>query len=458
LKKQDKHPIDQFFKENTDHNFPYDPNLWKKAEADLNVHAAKKRTLVYSTVLLAFISGVIALIWFSYNENSDRKYTKDSESANIKTDNLIIADQQSNDIRSDEAISKSQNSRKNDIKAPESEISSQPNKKAGKSKFLSKSNTNNTITPADLAQNSGSKDKPFSPLPAKTEPSLILDTNSKNVGSFDNIELLSKLGIKLPIHFSNNDPELNRHNFTPEPKRFSKYIEFENYTSLVLNQTLSGLNQKELEMKQNSESPENLTGFGLNYIVQKGGLGFVIGLGHLQGSVNTNYSNDTGQLKLVSTVTKYKMIRDSVPYSGGYYSNIIEYDEGVYERIDPFQARPSSYTFQWIQLPIQLSYQYSKNRWRISCRTGVELMYLYRTKGSIINKELDGTTQLGSGEQKINRWNMSGSVQLLTGYQLNHKWHAGAKMFYNQQLGSNFSAYKSRFQSVGIGWYLRMSL
>lgn len=455
-------------------NFPFDPNLWNKAEADLIVLSARKRKWVYSTLIITFLVCLIGWLWYDVKNEIAANSVKKSDNSSV---NL-------NEQNSKKDKFKGTNIEYNRKETFAEKQSTLKDKNAGKKgvKLNKSSNKSGVITEpilnaiasnsVETSQNNGSK-KVEIPAGASKEELPINNTNQTNKGSLEElptnttnhtnkdaleaISLISKTGTKLPFNVLNIVPEPNKHNFWPTPKKFATYIEFENYTSLVLNQKVSGLNKSELELKKKYETPQNLTGYGLNVILQRGGLGLVIGLGQLQTDLNTNYTTDTSY-KLVSTTTKYKMVQDSVRYSGGYYSKILEYEEGIYEPLYNFNGAKSSISFRWVQMPVRLSYQYNRNRLRFSLRAGVDVMYLYKVQGAYINSSLDGLTKIGSGNQTINRWNLSGNVQFMTGFQLNKQWQLGAQAFYNQQLGSNFSKYNSRFQSSGIGWYLRRNI
>jgi len=458
LKKQDKHPIDQFFKENTEVHFPYDPNLWNKADADLNALAVKKRLWAYSTIVLSILA--VVMCWFWLNSEKETTVSSSNEADNSASvegihKHLSVEGKLSqtnkhstSGTNSTIKISGTENDlNTKQIHDPNAQNLISLTKPVVESSSQTINSTNNTDTESKPEISSNQKEETFT-----------TDESTKSVKlNFETIAMPSISGIKIPFTYLNSNTTPNNHDFWPAPKRFATYVELENYTSILLRQKNSGLSDAELDLKQKYETPQNLTGFSLNVLLQRGGFGVIIGLGHSQTAMNTNYRTDTGY-KLVSTTTKYKMIQDSVKYSGGYYSHIMEYDEKIYEPLPNLNGNRNRNTFRWLQVPVRVSYQYNRNRIRFAMRAGIDLMYLYKAEGAYINSSLDGLTAIGSGNQTLKRWNMNGSVQLMTGIQLNKYWQIGAQGFYNQQLGSNFSKYNSRFQAGGIGWYLRKNI
>ena len=236
---------------------------------------------------------------------------------------------------------------------------------------------------------------------------------------------------------------------------FATTIEFENTKSLLLQTQISGLPKDYLAFKKQGETAKNMNAYGLNIMFQRGGWGLVSGLGWSQASVNIHYQSDSNRYQIIKTpVVKYKMIQDSIKYEGGYYSKISTYTDTAYSKSEAFKGYTSQNDFNWLSIPLKLSYQYSIARLRFSGRIGADFMWLYSSKGTFINSRLDALNT----DEKLNRFNVNASGQLMAGYQLNHKIQVGGSVYLNQQLGSNFTDYNSRFKSKGFGWYVRWSL
>ena len=458
MKKQDKHPIDQLFKENTEVHFPYDPNLWNKAEADLNAIAVKKRLWVYSTVVLSIIAVVICCLMFNSEKETmvSTSVNKDSSVSQVGSDKPLTA----------EGTLSNSNKRSSSVTTSGTKVSDNVNE--GKTLQIKDHTAHKIVSSTKpgiersslpiISENNMNAESNTEIKSKQKEETYTTEESTKPVRlSFETIEMPSRTGINLLFTYLNSNTYPNIHDFLPTPKRFATSVELENFNSIMLRQKNSGLSDAELDLKQKYETPQNLTGLGLNILMQRGGLGMVIGLGHLQTAINTNYKTDTAY-KLISSTTKYKMIQDSVKYSGGYYSHIMEYDEKIYEALPNLNGNQNKNTFRWIQVPVRVSYQLNRNRTRLTLRAGIDIMYLYKAEGAYINSSLDGLTEIGTGNQTIKRWNRSGNVQIMTGFQLNKYWQVGAQAFYNQQLGSNFSKYNNRFQAAGLGWYLRKNI
>jgi len=191
----------------------------------------------------------------------------------------------------------------------------------------------------------------------------------------------------------------------------------------------------------------------LNVILQRNGIGLLSGIGFSDASIKTNYIDKLNHYEITSS---YKLVRDSVPFKNRYITYIEEVDDTIgstSEEISMAGQVPQN-TLRWLQVPLKFSYQYPIWRMRFSARVGVDLLYLYKASGSIVNDKLDGLTTIGEGEHKLNRLNCNANAQIRAGYQLNTHFQVGGSLYYNQQLGSNFKNYNSRFQSRGIGWYV----
>ncbi len=454
MKKQDNNPIDQFFKENTEQHFPYDPTMWKGAEKGLSFLFMKKRILIFSFLFVFFISSVAVFILFK----TDTKAGKISITKNSENPDLVEKNSTNKSILS--YGKKNENDAKpltdNETKLVNNSSASLQKKDEKSAIVINKESDSKKefeINADEKPQVKIEITPPIEPIVLTKESDAISPVSE--IKKFMEIALLSKSLHSFPYANFNKNPELNPKIKDPEKRKFATTIEFENRYSILLKQQLNGLPKEQLEFKNQYEKPQNSNGYLINVMLQRGGIGLITGVGYSTASVKTNYFTDTNHFHFIkTTLTKYRMIRDSIPYQGGYYSYILEYQDTIYKRSEQLKGEVNQVEFQWIQIPLKISFQYSLNRLRFSVRAGADFMWLYNLKGTFINSGLSGLNEV----EKLKKFNVNTSGQLMAGYQLNHKFQVGGSFNFNQQLGSNFANYYSRFQSKGFGWYIRYSL
>ena len=81
MKKQDKNSLDQFFRENTEQHFPYDPALWSKADKAIGAQFGKKYRMVILALLLLFMSSIAVFFAFD-NQGKAGKISMFKKSGN----------------------------------------------------------------------------------------------------------------------------------------------------------------------------------------------------------------------------------------------------------------------------------------------------------------------------------------------------------------------------------------
>jgi hypothetical protein len=217
----------------------------------------------------------------------------------------------------------------------------------------------------------------------------------------------------------------------------------------------NGLSQAQIDFKNKYETVENTNAYHLNLVIQRGKFGLITGLGYRNTIVKTDYivSRDIYDTKVL-----YKTENKFLSSSGSDYLIIKTRVDTIAKRKEEskLENQLDQNSFEWLLVPLKLSYQYPYKRVRFSIRAGVDLSWLYNAKGRIYKlrfKSMDIVTH-----KELKQFNASMFAQFMTGYQLNKKFHVGGSVYYSKQLGSNFKNFNSQFQNSGLGMYVRMGL
>lgn len=466
MKKQDKNPLDQFFRENTEQHFPYDPALWSKAEKGLGAFYGKKYRVILLALLLVFMSSIA--VFFAYdNHGKAGKISMVKKSGNSVLTNKSKENIEGNGENTTYFSTKNEttDASTSTTSSTETTISSNPNtplEREGQNPYTKEEETNpskqkDINTKDDIIKKEESQSNAESvPAGKEAEDPISEVNNVKERIDYTNFSMFSKPFQTFPFSGITQNPESNHINLDPKKRKFATTIEFENLNSIFLEHKLSGLPKQELEYKNKYEKEKSSTGYSLNIMMQRGGFGLVTGLGYANAIIKTSYISTSNTFEL--SEAKYKMLDDSVRQSqtGTSWNNIKEYRDTIarHSQEGVLKGQASQNVFQWIKVPLKFSYQKSLYRLRFSARVGLDFMWLYNTKGMFINSNLDALNT----EEKLKKLNANASGQIMAGYQLNHKIQVGGSLYMNQQLGSNFVNYNSRFQSKGCGVYVRWSL
>lgn len=470
MKKQDKNPLDQFFRENTEQHFPYDPALWSKADKDIGALFGKRYRMVFLALLLVFMSSIA--VFFAYDNHG-----KAGKISMFKKSGNSVLTEKSTTVKSKGNIEgKGENttyvSTKNETivanastaSSTETTISGNPNtplESEGQNPYTKEEETNpskqkDINTKDDIINKEESQSNAESVQVGKEEDPVADVNNLKERIDYTNFSMFSKPFQAFPFSGITQNPESNYINLDRKKRKFATTIEFENLNSIFLEHKLSGLQKQELDYKNKYEREKSSKGYSLNIMLQRGGFGLVTGLGYADAVIKTGYISTSNTFEL--SEAKYKMLDDSVRQSqtGTSWNNIKEYRDTIarHSQEGVLKGQASQNVFQWIKVPLKFSYQKSLYRLRFSARVGLDFMWLYNTKGTFINSNLDALNT----EEKLKKLNANASGQIMAGYQLNHKIQVGGSLYMNQQLGSNFVNYNSRFQSKGCGVYVRWSL
>ena len=459
MKKQDKHPIDSFFKENITQDFPYDPALWNKADKGIAALFNKKRILYFSLLFLLFISSVA--VFFANTESKQEKISRTGKNEKMVLSKKSSVTKSSGYTNSSDEIAIQSSIEKAEVSSATAVSNS--DEEIQNPKFEQKENTESQNgEKLKIESKEEIKEKESTVIPSMIVPAVSEETPITKMVAEEKILFTDFVMMTKPFKsFINSNAIISQPSKCPgiinekRKRGFATTIEFENTKSLLLQTQISGLPKDYLAFKKQGETAKNMNAYGLNIMFQRGGWGLVSGLGWSQASVNIHYQSDSNRYQIIKTpVVKYKMIQDSIKYEGGYYSKISTYTDTAYSKSEAFKGYTSQNDFNWLSIPLKLSYQYSIARLRFSGRIGADFMWLYSSKGTFINSRLDALNT----DEKLNRFNVNASGQLMAGYQLNHKIQVGGSVYLNQQLGSNFTDYNSRFKSKGFGWYVRWSL
>jgi len=461
LKKQVKHNVEQFFRENITQYFPTDPALWQQADKRLIRLFLRKKIIYYAASVLLLGAAVIGFLMINYTP----KVTTIT-----KMDKLNNSSIQSIQMKGNETIEAT----------PSIEMET-----ANKSGKNSKVKTASSLAhkQSEISQTTVTNDpkvigKTFKSLDSETEMNFKEISNPENGTSKKDEEILqvefnsnpsdpiAKLSFETPaysrklikpfLYSSTSSKPVSLPELKNPERRFAVFVEFENLLSTSTSLRLNKLSEKELVYRNRSESIQNSSAYALNLIIQKKGFGLVTGISQQSASLKTNYLRDYFTYDFE---TKYKMLKDSISYKRGYYSQILEYNDTTasYAEQQSVDNQSSETTLKWLSIPIKFSYQYPIQRLRFSVRAGADFSWLYASKGSLINSKLEQVIAINQGEQTLNKFNVNASLAFLAGYQLNKQIQIGGSVFTNRQLGSNFANYTSKFRNQGMGWFVRYS-
>jgi hypothetical protein len=438
LKNQDKHPIDNYFKDYMEQDFPYKPSSWKKATVVIDNYFGKRRKLAVIVALFLVTSGIALFLAFDTKNKTARSIatspsTKESETknhsfteveANNENSTLTIVEEQSNNSQ-DKFTSKSNGTPK--------QIENEIPRIAESIQDISNSENKNELTISMPTESSDSS-------PAKEKSTFFTD-----------FVLYSKPLVSFNFNITNNAPQAAVGE-EMKKKKYAFMIEFENLFSTSTKQKLSGLSKAEIGYKDKYESIKNTNSYHLNLLFQRGKFGFITGLGYQNAIIKTDYlathvSYDTKIL--------YKTENKTATASSGSYLIITTRVDTLGKRTEVSKIEnQQDQAFEWLLVPLKISYQYPHKRFRFSIRTGVDLSWLYNSNGSFINSDLKSVSSIDDNQLK--RFNANMSAQFMTGYQLNKRFQVGGSTYYSNQLGSNFKNYTSRFQNTGLGLYVRI--
>jgi hypothetical protein len=440
LKNQDKHPIDNYFKDNMEQNFPYKPSSWKKATVVIDNYFGKRKKSVLIVVFFLIANGIVFFFSLdSMHKGKEKlivnKHTnKEIVTKNINTNNNEISEIDNSDISNvaDRNISSQI--------AVKSNGTIMPNEKRRTQKASDKNNILNeveqTILPISNKEIADS---------SKVEPKITY---------FTDFVFHPKLLNSFNFNNSNNSPQAKI--IIPDRKKKPVFmLEVETLFSIKSQNKTNGLSQAQIDFKNKYETVENTNAYHLNLVIQRGKFGLITGLGYKNAIVKTNYivSRDIYDTKVL-----YKTENSFLSSSGSDYLIIKTRVDTIAKRKEEskLENQLDQNTFEWLIVPLKLSYQYPYKRVRFSVRTGVDLSWLYNAKGSFINSDLESLNLVT--EKELRRFNANLFAQFMTGYQINKKFQVGGSVYYSSQLGSNFKNYNNQFQNTGLGLYVRMGL
>ncbi|MCB9252761.1 MAG: hypothetical protein H6605_09865 [Flavobacteriales bacterium] len=457
MKEQSKHPIDQYFKEKATHDFAYDPELWQKVEKRMIWQKIRKTIAFTSVVLISIFSISLAIYYLSEKSVKDQNPMAkmdptQSEEGNNNNEAGVFKQENYPDLNASDGSMKDLNSvRKYKDKISAVQIKKEDTKRIAKNKKVHESHkrtfsnkTENLLKGAPEKQIEFQKPENSKKIEPIEETETIYE-----VFSFTPLDMESHLQFVFPKSQQNEKPEPVEEKFRKDRKRFAVFYEYEQLHSYQVSQNITGPDKDQNKFRMDMESNKKQSSMGINLILQKRGIAFVTGLGFSRIGLVTDYKYFS---TTYTSISKYRMIRDSIPYSGGYYSHILEYQDTLSSTTEEKRVnnQTPSVRFNYIRLPLKLSYQFPIKRLRIGVRAGLDLSYLQSVNGSLNTSGLDNSI-----EQNLKRINGTASFQLLTGVQLRHNLQAGLSAYYGKQLGSNMQDYGRKFNSYDFGFYLR---
>lgn len=425
-------------------------------EKEIKAHFFRKRVISYATLILVFMSAISVFFNIKQGYKSDK--ILDAQNAQNKSNSDEIRTNQPKPFNRQK---KEQNKNMSFYNKKEFTIEKTFRTINGNKKLRTKYKNGPISKNAYLTDIKGVREMPISDSMSKgvKTNNLIFESSTSQSNKIEYSDIILKARL---FSFQAISANINvRPNKTLDYKKrkFAITLELENITSMRSKNKLNGLSQEQSVFRDKYEDFSNSNNYSISIMLQPGRVGFITGLGFNSSNITTNYLTDTNHFHLIEkTITHYQIIRDSIPNSGRYYSHILIYDDTIKVRSEQLKGQTNQNHFKWMMIPLKISYQYPHNRLRLSVRAGLDLMWLYHFQGSLINKNLDGVVKIGELEHQVKRFNANASTQIMAGYMLNRKIQIGGSIYYSHQIGSNFITYKSRFQNLGYGYYLRYSL
>lgn len=466
MKNKDKHPIDELFEKGLYQEYPYDPALWEKAAEQLAAKKSNHKIFIWFAGIGAALSLMIVLFWANINPEQQQgqplaSVTPDNGVATHATKETAstasepTADPQPSDGQpivpegSPNTLSASEfnsSSRKTDLtQTPDENL---PSDDAGEPE-------NNPVTKPTPVETyvpeTGSKAED----PAVKIPEKITETPIQTL-DFLNWDLTHKevTGFTYTLR--------GKPDFTPFSTRvrrplYTIHLEWEQMFKQKNQYNLSGLPDGQLQYRRLFESGGDMQSNLLNVMVQRGNWGIVSGFGIMQSSFNTQYKVNQKQYKFE---TRYEMLKESIPYSGGTYSLIKEYQDTTLVSSEDklLEGQSEANKLNWFMVPLKVSYQYPWMRFRFSVRAGANLMFLQNAEGNLINSDRTALVAIGSAEAMPNKTSISASAGLYAGYMLNTNLQVGLSYSFNKQLISSFKGYSATLSGRGFGTVLRYTL
>lgn len=444
MKNQDKHPIDDYFKDYMEQDFPYNPSSWNKATKVIDAYFGKRKKSVLIIAFFLVASSIALFLAFDSIDSKNKTSVKSIATSPINKEKELKNINSFNQVET-----KIDNPTAKDV--ANQTKSSNGNLMPKSIETFSQEEIRKTQITGEVEEISGKDKHNNIPISITTESHDSITAKEKST-FFTDFMLDSKLLYSFNFNASNKHPEtiIGKER---RKKKFAFMIELESQLSTNTKQKSGGLSQAELDYKTKYESAKNTKTGYLNFMFQRGKFGFITGLGYQKTITNTNYLVNK---VYYDTKILYKTENKFVPSSSGYYLIITTRVDTLGKRTEVVKIanQANQNTFEWLLVPLKISYQYPYNRFRFSIRTGVDLSWLYNAKGAFINSDLKSVSSITNNDLK--RFNATMSAQFMTGYQVNKRFQIGGSMHYSNQLGSNFKNYSSRFQNTGLGLYVRM--
>lgn len=467
MKAQDKHPIDELFKKGLNQDFPFDPQMWEKAEGQIVAINHKKKVMAWSLVALTCLS-IIGMYMFY------KPLSKSHISKNVITVNAI-----ENELKKGTVAEESKSSTtENEIAAETNEFASQKIQSKPSKTLNTKLNDvagseNQLRVPSDINGDQSPRQPEFSisnsdglnDVDGETpiqEPKIIskpeLNEEATNVVSTIDFENWSFNKKRIPDFGYLTTGQANPAMLLKQPhvRKFALTFEFEQLFKTNNQYKLSGLPEQQLKYRQQYEKSGSAHASYLNVMLQRGGFGFITGIGLINQTFKTSYMVERTNYQFE---TRYVMVKENIPYSGGTYSQIREIQDttSVSKNNMLLEGQSEENQMQWIAVPLKVSYQYPWLRFRFALRAGADFMFMNRAGGKIINSDQTGLVNLSDGANGLNKFNVSANAGIYAGYMLNKNMQFGGSYSLNKQMLSNFSGYSSGFAGKGFSVYLRYS-
>ena len=467
MKAQDKHPIDELFKKGLNQDFPFDPQMWEKAEGQIVAINHKKKVMAWSLVALTCLS-IIGMYMFY------KPLSKSHISKNVITVNAI-----ENELKKGTVAEESKSSTtENEIASETNEYASQKIQSKPGNTLISQSkgvsvSKNQVRVPSDINGDQSPREPEISinnsdglnDVNGEThiqEPKIIskpeLEKEATNVVSTIDFETWAFNKKRIPDFGYLTTGQANPAMLLKQPRtrKFALTLEFEQLFKTNNQYKLSGLPEQQLKYRQQFEKSGSNQASYLNVMLQRGGFGFITGIGLINQTFKTSYMVERTNYQFE---TRYVMVKENIPYSGGTYSQIREIQDttSVSKNNMLLEGQSEENQMQWIAVPLKVSYQYPWLRFRFAVRVGADFMFMNRASGKIINSDHTGLVSLSDGANGLNKFNVSANAGIYAGYMLNKNMQFGGSYSLNKQMLSNFNGYSSGFSGKGFSVYLRYS-
>ncbi len=440
---ENKHPIDELFRQGLKQDFEVDDQMWAAVSDQLPREKTAKRGLwvfnLNSINLLAILS--IALLF--------------------QTDTVVKSSAQ-NAMVLEEQLSPKTNTNSIQSVSPSAAIS-KPNTSSKLNQANSIANQRHNPSAEHIADRNPVIEE--SPAVSQSKQDSPLAINQLQATPAAVVQLKSESAIESLVLLKPSDLHLYETEFAGSPKLVptkpfsyssSFYYEFELMYSFQSEKELDKLDESQKGYRENTERLKSVQSIGLNLLNDISFFQYGIGIQLSQYTERVNYTvNAAGIGYDVLYDTNYRLVNANYTNNGVPVWLIEEQVSSYLQEKSILKAENRSYTntFKRIQIPILIGVQKQYRNFYGNLRTSLLLNYAYAESGAYIAEDLNGINSFESSDQ-FEAFVIGNGYQASLGYSFFEGVVIGARYEYEMDLSSFTSKYGSKFSNQGLGFWI----